>query len=82
MVEWSTATPVLAHHRFEVAIADGVAAVSAHRPQHNLTAEMPSLESFTRLPPPPSHCGQCTIPAEVCNRATWRAAPSRSSEES
>ena len=32
------------HHRFEVAVADWVAAVPSYRPEHDLTLKMPSLE--------------------------------------
>ena len=32
------------HHRFEVAVADWVAALPPYRPEHDLTLKMPSLE--------------------------------------
>jgi len=60
----------LGHHRFEVAVADRVAAVPSHRPQHDLSAEMPSLEVVHAPAPPSSHGGQFTIPAEVADDAS------------
>src|SRR3954447_26622326 len=43
----------LAQHLLEIAIADAVAAVPAHRPQDHLAGELPPLEG--RHPPPSSH---------------------------
>jgi CheY-like chemotaxis protein len=45
---------VLAHHLFEIAVADAVAAIPSHRPEHDLTFKMASLEVRHRLPPPRS----------------------------
>ena len=65
----------LGHHRIEIAVADRVAAVPTHRPQYDLNAEMPSLEVVHAPARRPSHYGQFTIPAQVCNRAIYRIEP-------
>ena len=41
------------HHRFEIPVADRVPAVLAHSPEHDLTAEVASLE-ITHAPTPRS----------------------------
>src|SRR5208283_1366918 len=42
----------LAHHLFQIAVADAVAAVPAHRPEHDLTFKMAALEVRHGLAPP------------------------------
>ena len=57
------------HHCFEIAVADRVPAVPAHRPEHDLTLEVPSLEIVHAPTPRPSHLTPFTIQGELCNRA-------------
>ena len=54
MVERSTGDATFRRHRFEVAVADRVAAVPAHCPQYDLTAEVTSLEVVHGPAPPPA----------------------------
>ena len=58
-----------AHHPFEVAIADGVAAVPAHRPEHDLPPEVAPLEIVLTPTPRFSHRRQFAKQTEICNRA-------------
>ena len=49
--------PAFGHHRFEIAVADRVPAIPPHRPQHDLTLEVTSLEivhALTSAPQPPN----------------------------
>src|SRR5208282_3327055 len=61
----------LAHHLFEIAVADAIAAVPAHRPEHDLTFKMAALEVRHSLAPPrsdpssPGADGFATEPAGV-----------------
>ena len=60
----------LGHHRFEVVIADRVPAVPAHRPEHDLTPKVASLEITNALPPSTLQAAQTVHRlAKLCNRA-------------
>ena len=72
----------LGHHRIEITVVDGVAAIPPHGPQLNLTAEMPSLKSFTRqdialwfdtaAPRPPDFEEEATLShGRIEQRAIW-----------
>ena len=55
---------------FEVPVADGVAAVPAHRPEHDLPPKVAPLEIVHALTPRYSPRRQFTEQVELCNRAT------------
>ena len=55
----------LGHHRFEVPVADGVPVVSAHRPVHDLTLKVASLEIVHALIPRNRPPGQIIYQAEL-----------------
>ena len=57
------------HHRFKIAVADWVPAVPAHRPEHDLTPEVTSLEVVHAPTPHPIQRREFTNPDELCNRA-------------
>ena len=59
------------HHRFKIAVADWVSAVPAHRPEHDLTPEVTSLEVVHAPTPHPIQRREFTNPDELCNRASF-----------
>ena len=65
------------HHRFEIAVADRVPALPTHRPQHDLTAEVTSLDIVHAPTPPSNQSGEFTTQAESRNRATSITPPTR-----
>ena len=55
----------LAHHLFEIALAVAVAAVPAHRPEHDLTFKMPPTRSPTWLGSPHVRTHQAPAPMDL-----------------
>ena len=51
MVVWSTSTPAIEQHQFEIAVADWEHQVPPDRPQNHLVGKLPSLELLA-----PTHC--------------------------